>query len=244
MGVRIDTGEVAVDPYTLVLLQLLTMDRYELRDRFDILRQENISRGLDPGALREKRDQEMSAYIQKQLSEEFGDQDPFIAYQPLGRLPDTELHTLYTKCKLPDNTRFYYAERWLKLLDEPFYHSYDHRIPAFKATLSAGDIANYARSADSAIKRNWVEKSGNSSGLPEHRMQYSLEKDWIEPLVVSVRYGDKKRNQDWTLAAVTELISAVVNHLNGLGYQLTAPLQARIEKLWSAAKNKSYSLEW
>jgi hypothetical protein len=243
-GFQVDVGDVEMDPQTLMLLELLSMDRYELMKRLELIRQENISRGLDADALKRQREQEISAHIQKQLASEFGDEDPFAAYEPLGKLPDSALYTLYNKCILPDNSKFYYAERWLKTLNEQFHYYYEDRVPQFKPELTAGDVSYYASSADSTIKRYWVEQNGNSSSLPEQRMQYSFEKKWIEDLVIAIRHGDKKSNIGWTLAAVTELIAKVVVYLNELGYKLSSPSQERLEKLWKAAKEKYYSVDW
>lgn len=244
LGFQVNIAEAAVDGQTLVLMQLLAMDSYELRERVELLKLDNISRGLDADALRKQREQEMSSFIQKQLTDEFGNKDPFKDYVPLGKLPDDNLYNLYIKCQLPDYSRFYYAERWLQSLDEPINYYYESTIPMFKSELTAEDISNYARGADSAIKRNWVEKNEKVSVLPEQRMQFSLEKEWIEPFIVGIRYGDKNRNKEWTLVAVTEIIATVIVHLNKLGYQLSLPGQERLLKLWTIAAKEYYNIEW
>lgn len=243
-GFRVDVGNVEIEPQTLILLQLLSMDHYELRERLEVIRQENISRGLDADALKKQREQEISAHIQKQLASEFGNKDPFAAYEPLGKAPDTVLYTLFNKCILPDNSKFYYAERWQENLIEPFVYYYEHRVPQLQRALTADDIRYYSSSADSAIKRHWVEEMGNSPGLPEQRMQYSFEKQWIETLIIAIRYSEKKSNNGWTFAAVTELIEEVVHYLNRMGYKLSSPSKERLEKLWKTAKDEHFSIKW
>ncbi|MCF0069769.1 hypothetical protein LZD49_04750 [Dyadobacter sp. CY261] len=243
-GFQVNVEDVSVDPENLILLQLLSMDRHELTERLELIRQENISRGLDAEALKRQREQEICVHVQNQLKSEFGDEDPFVDYRPLGKLPDSALFVLYNKCKLPDYSKFYYAERWLKTLKEPFDRYGEDDRPLYRSELTNEDVSHYAASADSAIKRSWVEYAGNSSGVPEQHLQNSFEKKWIENLIIAIRYGDKKKSKDWTFEAVTLLVSEVVIYLNGLGYKLSPPSQRRLEKLWEAAKKTYYGIEW
>lgn len=244
LGLQVKVDESFIDLQSMTLLQIASMSEMERHEMTRLLREYNISKGLDIDTIRSQREHTLAAIIEGQLMREFGDVDPFEAYLPLGKIADNALINLYLKCKLPDSTKFFYAERWLDRLDQDFYYFYEDRVPVFKTEFSTADFLSYARSADSSIKRHWVEDKGIPSATPEQRAQNIFEQEWIEPMFIAIRYKQSERKNNWTLPAVIDVIRSTISKLNEIGYKLVLPDQRRLEKLWNGAKDKTYDINW
>lgn len=244
LGFQVKVDESFIDLQSMTLLQIASMHEREREQIVYLLREFNISKGLDIDTIRRQREHTLAAIIEGQLMREFGDADPFEAYLPLGRIADNALINLYLKCKLPDSTKFFYAQRWIDRLDKDFSYYDEDQVPVFKTEFSTADFLSYARSADSSIKRHWVEGSGKPFVTPEQRAQNIFEQKWIEPMFIAIRYKQSERKNNWTLPAVNDLIRSTIAQLNEIGYKLALPDQRRLEKLWNWAKGKTYDIQW
>src|SRR6185369_16142822 len=93
--------------------------------------------------------------VQSNLLERFSSENPFPRYAALKAPPDSQLKELWDECRLPDGSMFFYAQKWLSSLGEKIYF-WSSDLP-YKSSLEQGDCVSYALSADSTLKRTWVE---------------------------------------------------------------------------------------
>ncbi|SEP06087.1 hypothetical protein [Mucilaginibacter sp. OK283] len=244
LGFNVQVSEPSTDLMPMALLQLAAMPDKERYGMMDLLREYNISKGLDVESLRRQREQQLSASMEHLLVREFGDKDPFEAYTALGKTADEHLAALYAKCELPGGNRFFYAERWLKGLVKDFYYYYENQSPKYKPAFDQVDFVAFARSADSSIKRSWVQTYLQPSISTKATLQTIFELNWIEPMVIAIQYQNQQQLSGWNLASVTQVIEMTVKLLNELGYGLYTPAEERLAALWKAAEKETYRIKW
>lgn len=182
------------------------------------------------------------AQVEARLLKLFEAKNPFQNYQALKSPPDIELRRLWNECKLPNRKMFHYAENWLNSL-EAAPNFYYEKLP-YKPSFDEDDIISYSRSADSGIKRGWVNTSRETLRTDCEFIQQLFEK-WIEAVARGALYPTIKEKgaQEWDVNSFHNLIDKVVNYLNTLGYSLTTPSLDRLKVLWGelAKKDRPYS---
>lgn len=183
--------------------------------------------------------------VESKLLSIFKNKNLFEDYKMLRLPPDTNLKSLWNKCKLPDGNMFYYANNWLNSLGpEPKAHE---DLP-FKLLFTQGDIINYARSADSTIKRYWVSTEIKTGWTVKEHTQFLYEKKWVVDMANSATYRirNNRKDQQWTLDKFEEMLIKVTSFLDEKGYELVTPNKNRLSKLWSKVTTTDFwgSEEW
>lgn len=177
----------------------------------------------------------------------FDDENPFEKYTVLKSPPDLRLKELWNKCKLPKDEMFYYAKNWLDSLEPSANFRYNELH--FKSPLNDKDVENYARYADSTIKRKWISESRLIGKTDDEHIQYLFEHEWIVEMIKGATYltKEKKGFNKWNVDNLRDMIDEVAKFLNKIsGYSLETPNKIRFESLWDLAiKGNLYSsTEW
>lgn len=187
--------------------------------------------------------------IENQLLESFGSKNPFDEYSVLNSPPDWELNELWYKCRLPDGAMFFYAKRWVDSLEaSPYFYTSGRKELAYREKLNDEDLASYARSADSTVKRNWITYQTEVGETIFEKQQRLFEKEWIKAMAIGafINAKNKPRDLSWNPKSFSSMVSQVVQLLNSRGYNLRAPELKRITSLWNQIEQgkSSYEIEW
>ena len=172
--------------------------------------------------------------------------NPFEKYDMLISIPDKYLRELWNKCKLPQKKTFYYAENWINSLEsKPDF--WCRELP-FKSELNKSDIENYARSADSTIKRKFVSESTKVGYNDIEFIQVLFENEWVVEMVKGAVYPTKKKkgSQKWSVNNFYNMLEKVILFLNEeVGYNIEIASKNRLQKLWDLViKGKTYDIKW
>ncbi|WPV67795.1 hypothetical protein [Chitinophaga sp. LS1] len=226
------------DPATLLLLKLVNLSGNELQSLENIINTERAT-------LLQKMYAPAQIAAQEYLILRFKDKDPFNPYYVLGLPPDRYLKKLYSSCRLPDNTYFYFAQNWMDSLEPIVSYYVMHEIPN---DMSSSVVDVYCRSIDSTIKRKWVSFDNQQLLRDQHIHQFLFEREWISPYVTSVVNKSEKTDEDremvFYIESIIRLLSAVVRILNSLGYDLNMPVRERLFLLLkNIFENKRFE-EW
>jgi len=171
--------------------------------------------------------------------------DPFEQYLPLRKPASEELRNLIIANTLPGYgvQRSPWLAAWKQCVE--YNPSNALKVP-LKNKKGERSAQGFARSADSAIKDQ----------LPDHFLpgetwndlvQRLFENAWISTIADQVAGSNKEAGDNgWTFAAFVEMIEGVVAILNGVGYRLSAPSEARLRRLWERlhSDKRSTSEEW
>jgi hypothetical protein len=184
--------------------------------------------------------------VESKLLKLFKAENHFEKYGVLKSAPDVFLKELWNKCILPNGEMFYYAKNWLDSLEaKPRFWKGG---PSLNPPPSEDDIKNYARAADSTIKRDWVSTPIPTGETATGFIQFLFEREWITEMARGAVYSTKGKENlpRWTVNNFRDMVEKVVQFLNVFGYSLEAPHVSRLEKLWSlVSKGDLYrSTEW
>lgn len=230
---------ILMQPFLLMLFQSGMDESFGFHFR-DILHEYNKIIKNERDLIKEKIDAPIIEQAKSQLVKIFESNNLFDKYNILESPPDFQLKKLWNKCILPNEEMFYYANNWKNSLEpQPSFKSWsDCKELTFKSKLSDTDIESYARSADSTIKRYWVEQSNDKAQSDAELCQYLFDKEWmfkmVEGAVCPTR--QKKGKQKWDMDIFRNMIEKVINILNiRVGYTLETPNTNRLKKLWDLA---------
>src|ERR1700752_38440 len=166
------------------------------------------------------------------LNKKYGSENPFDPYQPLLKAASQELRALIQKHKLPNHNPSPWLHAWSNSLEpDPWWW----RSLQYQPLENPEVIQSFLRSADSAIKRR-LEDGIRPGETWQGFIQRLFEYGWVSRIARAIADANKKSQSEttsWSFQSFVELITKVVEGLQGLGYELIFIKEERCLVVWN-----------